>query len=87
MPVTIDKFEYATETLLRRAWVSSLGSDIASGGTVTASLETQSAARAFDNAPATVWQKNGGSTGWIKYDFGEGNEYAVDGRRFGHWHW
>lgn len=79
MPVTIDKFEYATETLLRRAWVSSLGSDIASGGTVTASLETQSAARAFDNDPATFWQKNGGSTGWIKYDFGEGNEYAVDG--------
>ena len=78
MPVTIDKFEYATDALARAAWVAER-TDLATSGTATASLETKPASNAFDNNPATFWQKNGGDTGWIKYDFGVGNSFAADG--------
>ncbi len=82
MPVTIDKFEYADDSEIRQAWISNFGVDTATGGTATASLETKPAADAFDDNAATFWQKNGGATGWIKYDFGEGNSVALDGYSF-----
>ncbi|MGC3989748.1 MAG: RICIN domain-containing protein [Chthoniobacteraceae bacterium] len=49
--------------------------NVASGGTATASANgsssTQGAAQAFDGDPGTKWfNGNGGTTGWIEYDFG-----------------
>lgn len=77
--LNLEKFEYPTEALARAAWVSNFGMDVASGGVASANLETQAASNAFDNVNSTFWQKNGGSTGWLKYDLGEGNAIACDG--------
>ena len=49
----------------------SYGSDECSGGTASASTDTDGAASdAFDNNNATYWGSAGGSSGWLEYDFG-----------------
>jgi len=58
--------------------------DIAFGGTATASANgsssTQGAAETFDTDAGTKWfNGNGGTTGWIMYDFGSGNNQTIKG--------
>jgi len=75
----LDDMEYPTDAAAKAAWVSTLGTDLASGGTASANLESKPASNAFDNINTTFWQKNGGPTGWLKYDLGEGNAVPCDG--------
>jgi hypothetical protein len=53
----------------------------ATGGTATASAQNppgQTAAQAFDGSTGTKWfNANGGSTGWLQYNFGAGVTWAV----------
>lgn len=52
----------------------------ATGGIATASKEkaTEPASKAFDGSTATKWfNENGGSTGWLQYDFGSGIAWTV----------
>ncbi len=74
MPVTIDKFEYATDGAAQSAWV---WSDILTGGTISASSQFSSSyipAYGGDNNLSTRWaSKNNKIEGeWWQYDFGEG---------------
>ncbi len=52
----------------------------AAGGVATASKEkvAEPASNAFDGSTATKWfNENGGSTGWLQYDFGLSNAWTV----------
>jgi alpha-L-fucosidase len=52
----------------------------ATGGVAAASKEkvSEPAANAFDGSASTKWfNESGGSTGWLRYDFGSGNAWTV----------
>ncbi len=68
------KFEVATVK-----YIGTYGSDIASGGTATASefFPGQLPGLAFDDSPTTYWSNNGNLPAWIVYDLGSGNEKRV----------
>jgi len=76
MPVTIDKFEYATDLAVQAAWVLNL-SNILTGGTISASSQYGSSyipAYGGDNNLSTRWasENNKIAGEWWQYDFGEG---------------
>lgn len=76
MPVTIDKFEYATDGAAQSAWGINL-SNILTGGTISASSQFNSSyipAYGGDNNLSTRWASQSYNIAgeWWQYDFGEG---------------
>ena len=85
--VTLDMFEYATDAAAQTAYVTSdtisYGSNIWTGGTVSADDEGYGAAAlAVDGNTGTYWQSSAGLPNWLKYDLGSGNGVASNKYRF-----
>lgn len=56
------------------------------GGTATASPEGgngKKAAQAFDGTTGTKWQASNSTSGWLRYDFGQGAKHVVASYRLG----
>ena len=54
------------------------GTDQCTGGTASASVNSSTAYKLFDNTTATYWVNGGPSVDfWFQYDFGAGNEVTV----------
>jgi len=81
MPVTIDKFEYATDALARAAWVPEVAVTY-TGGTATADSASDAAhlaAYGIDGVLTNQWNStNTAFPHWLKCDWGAGVARIVD---------